>query len=386
MTDLLQREDAWAALHDPATDATALAAIAAEHPEFAGAIARHPNAYPELVAWAAGASAADAVALSSAGPREAESSVESRRVRLGRRLWVVVFAVLVGLPVVLVTSLWIGVAVSGGDGDGSEFFGFWEYGLSPLSPSQLLLIGVHLLAIAAAALAAPSVGRRVGSIVLVASAGLLATLENLITAMWSWPMWELYYPIDLVFTALWASLLFVGWGLSRPLRGAGYAALPIVVVVPLLLEFLAWDAVRSWWGVGDWSQYLFRHLLTLVVGNAAIPTVGVYLARVWSRASERRARAAAAARPAYAPGSGIPPTVRTNTMSIMSLIFAFVISVLGVVFGHVALSQIRRTGEEGRGFAIAGLVIGYIGVAVGVVLAFYYLTVLGTLMSLSGSF
>jgi peptidyl-prolyl cis-trans isomerase B (cyclophilin B) len=33
--------------------------------------------------------------------------------------------------------------------------------------------------------------------------------------------------------------------------------------------------------------------------------------------------------------------------------------VLGIVFGHVALSQIRRTGEQGRGLAIAGLVIGY---------------------------
>lgn len=47
-----ERDVAWARLHDPATDAAALAEIAAAHPEFADAVARHPNAYPELIAWA----------------------------------------------------------------------------------------------------------------------------------------------------------------------------------------------------------------------------------------------------------------------------------------------------------------------------------------------
>ncbi len=40
--------------------------------------------------------------------------------------------------------------------------------------------------------------------------------------------------------------------------------------------------------------------------------------------------------------------------------------VFGIVFGHIALAQIRRTGESGRGFAVAGLVIGYIVVALAV--------------------
>ena len=33
---------------------------------------------------------------------------------------------------------------------------------------------------------------------------------------------------------------------------------------------------------------------------------------------------------------------------------------LGIVFGHISLSQIKRNGEEGRGLAIAGLVISYV--------------------------
>jgi len=34
-----------------------------------------------------------------------------------------------------------------------------------------------------------------------------------------------------------------------------------------------------------------------------------------------------------------------------------------VIFGHVALARIRRTHAGGAGFAIAGLVIGYLTIA-----------------------
>lgn len=46
------REAAWRRLHDPTTPADDLAEIAHAHPEFADAIGRHPNCYPELRAWA----------------------------------------------------------------------------------------------------------------------------------------------------------------------------------------------------------------------------------------------------------------------------------------------------------------------------------------------
>lgn len=52
--------------------------------------------------------------------------------------------------------------------------------------------------------------------------------------------------------------------------------------------------------------------------------------------------------------------VQTNTMSILSLVFAFLFWPLGIAFGHVAHSQIKRTGEAGRGLATAGLVISYV--------------------------
>lgn len=54
-----------------------------------------------------------------------------------------------------------------------------------------------------------------------------------------------------------------------------------------------------------------------------------------------------------------PPPRRTNAMAIAALVSAFVLAPLGIVFGHIALSQIRRSDEDGRGLAIAGLVVGY---------------------------
>ena len=40
-------------------------------------------------------------------------------------------------------------------------------------------------------------------------------------------------------------------------------------------------------------------------------------------------------------------------------------SILAVIFGHVALSQIQKNPSiQGRGMAIAGLVLGWVGVAV----------------------
>jgi type IV pilus assembly protein PilA len=61
---------------------------------------------------------------------------------------------------------------------------------------------------------------------------------------------------------------------------------------------------------------------------------------------------------------------KTSGMAIASLIFGipflcFPFSILAIVFGHVSLSQIKKSAGRlgGKGLAIAGLVLGYFGVA-----------------------
>lgn len=50
-------------------------------------------------------------------------------------------------------------------------------------------------------------------------------------------------------------------------------------------------------------------------------------------------------------------------MAIAALILVFLFYPVGIVLGHVARGQIKRTGEGGRGLATAALVIGYLQLA-----------------------
>lgn len=61
----------------------------------------------------------------------------------------------------------------------------------------------------------------------------------------------------------------------------------------------------------------------------------------------------------------------TNSLAGISLgfgigqvVFWFFGAIIAVVCGHVARSQIRKTGEEGDSMALAGLILGYIGLAI----------------------
>ena len=72
------------------------------------------------------------------------------------------------------------------------------------------------------------------------------------------------------------------------------------------------------------------------------------------------------------------PLVRpTNGLAIAALVCGVAQFVVWITFipaiicGHLALRQIRRTGEQGGGLALAGLILGYVGGAllIGLVLA-----------------
>jgi Domain of unknown function (DUF4190) len=81
--------------------------------------------------------------------------------------------------------------------------------------------------------------------------------------------------------------------------------------------------------------------------------------------------------PAYPPQQpGSYAAVRpTNTLAIVSLVLGIasyvflpvVGAVAAIVTGHMARGQIKRTGEGGSGFALAGLILGYVHLVIAVI-------------------
>lgn len=72
--------------------------------------------------------------------------------------------------------------------------------------------------------------------------------------------------------------------------------------------------------------------------------------------------------PGWVPGGPpVPPAATTNGLAIASLVLGILWlgglgSVLAVIFGFVARSQIRNRGQKGKGMAMAGIVLGWIGI------------------------
>ena len=74
------------------------------------------------------------------------------------------------------------------------------------------------------------------------------------------------------------------------------------------------------------------------------------------------------------PGGGLalfaaPAPVRTNSLAVAALVCGVaefftvgLTAIPAVVLGHMARSQIRRTGEHGSGLALAGLILGWLAI------------------------
>ena len=103
--------------------------------------------------------------------------------------------------------------------------------------------------------------------------------------------------------------------------------------------------------------------------------------------------------PGYPPGypPPPPPRPRTNGLAVASmvlgvagitvglcLLFFPIMPILAVIFGHIGLSQVRATGAPGNGYAISGLVTGYIGI--GLAVLWIIAIVLGTVSAPTPTF
>ncbi|HWH00721.1 MAG TPA: DUF4190 domain-containing protein [Pilimelia sp.] len=85
------------------------------------------------------------------------------------------------------------------------------------------------------------------------------------------------------------------------------------------------------------------------------------------------------------PGGGyaypVPAAAQTNGMAIAALICSLaglavcVTAPVGAILGHVARRQIRERGEQGDGMALAGIIVGWIVTALGVLLTVFWVLI-----------
>ena len=79
-----------------------------------------------------------------------------------------------------------------------------------------------------------------------------------------------------------------------------------------------------------------------------------------------------------APATSTAPAAPTNQVTLWSMITGIAALTVGwviplpfgiaaVILGHIGLVQVKKSGEQGRTYAITGLVTGYISVAIGLI-------------------
>jgi hypothetical protein len=76
----------------------------------------------------------------------------------------------------------------------------------------------------------------------------------------------------------------------------------------------------------------------------------------------------------YGYGYGAPART-TNGLALASMIVSIIAlalcsglpGIIGAIMGHVARRQVRERGEEGDGFALAGIIVGWIGFGIAIV-------------------
>jgi hypothetical protein len=92
--------------------------------------------------------------------------------------------------------------------------------------------------------------------------------------------------------------------------------------------------------------------------------------------------------PAYGqtatPGYYAPPT---NTMAIVAMVLSLagiltgITAIVGAILGHVAMGQIKRTGEGGRPLALTAIIAGWIITGLGLLIVIAYIVIVAVMFS-----
>ena len=187
--------------------------------------------------------------------------------------------------------------------------------------------------------------------------------------------------VDRILTAVTLVGFVVAWGIARrqnPKWAIGLAPTLVVAVLITVLysSGLLYRAVGTAW-IAYWAVWIGAFLLGCLI--------------CWGFDAMGSSSASGAAAGARVPVQNLgPPAIRlcsNQSMAIAALVSSLVLAPLGIVFGHLALSQIKSSGDDGRGLAIAGLVIGYAGtvllVLFVILVVVYFAVMIGSLDDVS---
>jgi hypothetical protein len=184
-------------------------------------------------------------------------------------------------------------------------------------------------------------------------------------------------------------LFVVAWGISRRRNPLWLVGLVPALILSLLLAW-AYDSGTFWDALGEGAIWF-------VGGAAWYAVIGLGCLACWGFdvvGTMSRPAAPAAPQPSvpfasqpsapFAPAQafdapGYRPAAPTNTMAIVALVSGLVFAPLGIVFGHIALSQLKHSGEDGKGLAIAGVVLGYVGTAFFLLALIFYVVLFAAL-------
>ncbi|BBZ36014.1 DUF4190 domain-containing protein [Mycolicibacterium confluentis] len=81
--------------------------------------------------------------------------------------------------------------------------------------------------------------------------------------------------------------------------------------------------------------------------------------------------------PPYPPPPQPAPQGEVNTLATLSVVFAILSAPVGAVLGHIALSQVKRTGQRGRERALVGVTLSYLVIVLAVVALILWLVLGG---------
>lgn len=157
--------------------------------------------------------------------------------------------------------------------------------------------------------------------------------------------WRLGLALALVLAV---AALTAGWFLLRGIGGRRWALLAAAVAGAL----------------GALAPSSLVATLAIVVLGVLLPAALVLVGELTGRKPRLRPVGATAA----VAGDAAPaaPLGETNGLAIAALIVVFFNGLVGAILGHVALGQLSRRNQRGRGLALAAIIIGWITVAIAV--------------------